>query len=104
MGYGIDFKADIYLSRQNYNESINQVEAAMLECEESIETTKQQMLMLASANIRDILPDDWKEEPVRWLHMQLVEVWNYILDEHNQWVSLTQYKEYLETKDKEDEV
>ena len=58
MGWGIDFTADIYLSRQNYNESIHEVQEEIDRLEEVKRGYKEQMLMMvmggaSSVSIKD---------------------------------------------------
>ena len=61
MGWGTDFKTDIYLNRMIFN-SKGELEDKIEELEKGITTCKEKLLMFASSTPKDIIPDDWKEE------------------------------------------
>jgi hypothetical protein len=76
MGWGTDFTTDIFLSRENYR-SIYDLEDKIKEDEKDLENIRSKILMFASSNPKDIIPEDWKEEPINFIHREV----NNLLDE-----------------------
>lgn len=92
MGWGTDFTINVYLNRQVYK-TINDVEDKIKEEEEYIQTIKERLKMFASSNISDIVPNDWKDQPIDWLNTQIDD----LLDEYNETkINLIQLGLYLE--------
>lgn len=54
MGWGIDFKANVYLSRQIYSNK-EQVEDAITEKQKAIKHATEQLLILVAGNPKDLL-------------------------------------------------
>jgi hypothetical protein len=76
MSYGIDFKADIYLSRQSYESKEGLIDAIEHDGYD-IESYESQLRMFISANPKDIIPDEWKDEPLSYLYTES----GHLLDE-----------------------
>lgn len=53
MSYGTDFKADVYLNRQIFKNR-NEVDEAIKEKEEQVQTDRELLLMIAMANPKDL--------------------------------------------------
>jgi len=94
MGFGTEFKADIYISRKVFT-SIAEVQDYRSELEDDIITDKAKVLMYVSATPKDVIPDDWKDEPIRWLQDQLVELLRNIEENLNLLFKIDHYLEYL---------
>lgn len=97
MGYGTDFTCEIFLNRMVFQNK-SQIENAIDECKTNIETDTQQLMMLVSATPRYIVPDEWNEEPVRWLANQATELINAIADNM---LTLSDLNRYLEVYDEQ---
>ena len=97
MGYGIDFTADIFLSRVTINNEY-ELDAIIEETEESIATTKTSLSMLAASNIRDVTPKEWYEEPIRWVQRQVDDLLQVLSDDIQFLQNLRYYKEYLDAQ------
>lgn len=95
MSYGTDFKADIYISRKIFT-SLDEVQEYRDELEEDIINDKAKVLMYVSSTPKDIIPDDWKDEPIRWLQNQLIELLTNIEENLNLLFKIDHYIEYLE--------
>lgn len=95
MGYGIDFKADIYLNRISI-ENKYQLEDMVQEKEKELITYKEQIMMFVSSNPKDIIPDDWKDEPIRFLQNEVDQIFEGYDENMNLLKDLYYYKEYLE--------
>ena len=72
MSWGIEFKADIYLSRQSYS-SKDDVEDKIREIDKELNNCEAELKMYASANPKDIVPPDFVEEQVNWLNNRVNE-------------------------------
>jgi len=97
MGWGIGFKADVYLSRMQFN-SIQEVEEKIEENRKDIEDAKQRIKMFVSATPNSIIPKEWEEEPINWLVNSVNDLFELIEDYTRENVLLNQYVEYLEEK------
>lgn len=103
MGWGIDFTADIYLSRQNYNENIHEVQEEIDRLEEVNRGYKEQMLMMvmggaSSVSIKDVEGNEC--DPVGVLHAKFSEILGYYEDNLSKIIDLCYYREHLEKKQK----
>jgi hypothetical protein len=70
MGWGTDFTADIYLSKETYG-SIYELEDKIKEDEKYLEDINAKILMYASSNPKDLVPEDWKDEPINFIHFEV---------------------------------
>ena len=104
MGWGIDFKIDIFLSKQDYGENIYQVKDAIYEIERQNEDIKTKLNMFASANPRDIIPTEWSEEPIRWLNNNVDELLSDLNENAINRHKLELYLQYLEEGKETDEM
>lgn len=98
MSCEIDFKSNIYLSGQDLKDNIFLVECKISDLDIYINNIRTKINMFASSNSRDIIPDTWDEEPIRWINKEVDEL---IDDLHENIVlkyQLNLYKEYLEYK------
>lgn len=101
MGWGIDFPADIFLSHQDYNENIYQVEDAIQEHKESLSLLTNSILMHCSANLKDVVPEEWKDDSIEWLRGFVIDILNQIKTLNCDILKLELYKEYLTEKNKQ---
>jgi hypothetical protein len=79
MGWGTEFKAEIYLNKQIYK-SESELENTIEEYKENISHVKEQLLMFASSNVKDISPSEWEEEPIRYVHYETSKLIEYLGD------------------------
>jgi len=100
MGWGIDFKADIYLSKQDYQGNKYNVAEAIDELLDSISENQKELLMYASAHIQDVCDPEWISEPISWLRSKINELTNNMLEEQTKVVNLQYYLEYLQEQEK----
>ena len=94
MGWGTSFKKEIYLSRKSFD-SIYELEQKIEQNKIWIANIIQKLKMFASANPRDIIDPEWKEEPINWLNNQiddLIEVMEEVSFEKYQ---LEMYLDYI---------
>lgn len=98
MGWGIDFTADIYLSRQVYH-SIYEVEEKIEELKECNQDIKERMLMMLLGGVNSVNLNDCEGYPcdgVDILHNKFCELLNLYNENNGQIHDLTYYKTYLE--------
>ena len=99
MGWGVDFQADIFLSHQDYQGNIYQVEGAIESCNEEIEVAKQEILMYCSATPKDLMIDE-DDNPISTIRSEVSEKFNIIKENIIKLYQLELYKEYLEELNK----
>ena len=95
MSWGIDFKADIFLSHISIN-SLAELEDLIQEKEQDVARCKEQLLMYASSSPKEITPEDWEGESINFIQNQV----NMIFVDYDETINLLRdlyyYKEYLE--------
>ena len=94
MGFGTEFKADIYISRKVFT-SIAEVQEYRDELKEEIVCYKSRLLMYVASNPKDIIPDEWKEERIRWLQDESLELLSIIEENLNLLFKIDHLLEYL---------
>ena len=102
MAWGLDFNADIYLSKQDYQENVYQVIDAISEYEKDIENYERSILIHCASNLKDIVPEEWKDDSVVWLNNTITEMLNEIQTISKDIYKLELYKEYLEKREDSD--
>ncbi len=99
MSWGIDFKADIFLSHISIN-SIVELEDLIKEKEQDIARYKESILMYASSSPKEITPEDWEEESINILQNQVNMIFVDYEETMNLLKDLYYYKEFLEDETK----
>jgi hypothetical protein len=94
MSFGTEFNADIYISRKMFT-SIAEVQDYRDELKEEIVHYKSKLLMYVVSNPKDIIPDKWNEEPIRWLQDESLEILGVIEDNLNLLFKIDHLLEYL---------
>ena len=99
MPWGTDFKADVFLSRQEYPTKYD-VESRIKEFDEFICKCESLLKMYASATPNNIIPSDNSDDPINWLNnlvSEELEMYReHIINRYN----LGLYLHYLDEKDK----
>lgn len=95
MGWGTEFKYDIYLSRRVYRAKW-EVEDDVKNVEKEVERTKEQILMFCSASPNTIVSEDYKDEAVNYIHREVSELFEFY---EEQLLLLQNLKCYLEVYD-----
>ena len=67
MGWGTNFKCNIYLSRITID-SQEQLKELIKDRELYLTDIKTKLLMFASANPKDLISEEWVEEPINFIH------------------------------------
>jgi hypothetical protein len=95
MSYGIDFKADVYLSRQDYGENPILVQDKIDELSHDMNEIIVRLKMYASATIKDIVPEEWMDDSITWLNNQMDELIEQYNEYHTLRDNLYLYLNYL---------
>lgn len=99
MGWGIDFEASIYLSRQDYQENVELIKDEILELEKGINSSKEKILMYAAATPKDVsMQTEESVDIISNIQVELNEAFDYIRESTEKILNLTYYQEYLENK------
>jgi hypothetical protein len=99
MSWGIDFTADIFLSRQDYDGNVYRVQSDIDDIRANMQSIKERMLMMVmgganSVNTKDCEKNDC--DPVDVLHSRFCELLDYYNEQQSHLYDLLLYKEYLE--------
>ena len=80
MGHGIHFNTQIFLNRIEFHSEYEIIDKKN-ELEESINRSKGLLKMLSSSNPRDVVPEDWKDDPLNWIATNVDDLINSIQEE-----------------------
>ena len=80
MGWGTTFTAEIYLSRQTF-QSKGDLEDFIRQTNEDIRRRQEQIFMFCSSNVRDLVPKEWEERSVVFIHDRVTELMNEIFSD-----------------------
>lgn len=94
MGWGTSFNTDIYLSRQIFH-SKYELEDRIEQNKKWIENSIQKLKMYASANPKDIVDPEWKQEPINWLSNQIDDIMEGIEEFSYENYRLELYLDYI---------
>ena len=98
MGWGIDFTSDIYLSSQNYDNNIYQVQDKIEELQVTIYNVNTKINMFAASSVKEVVPTEWVDEPIRWVNREVDELIDELHESIIQKYQLELYLEYLKEK------
>ncbi|MFA5366527.1 MAG: hypothetical protein WC333_01195 [Dehalococcoidia bacterium] len=65
------------------------------ELDKTIEDIKAQIKMYSSATPKDIMPEDWKEEPINWLSTRLDELFENYEEKVIEMFKISMYLDYV---------
>lgn len=97
MGWGTDFNTNIFLNRIVINNDY-ELDDLIRETEYDIDEIKTRLNMYVASNPKDITPDEWKEESLRFLHTNVTELIDELQEKTVLQYNLGLYKQYLEDK------
>lgn len=103
MGWGIDFKADIFLNKMSI-QNIFDLNDIIEEKESELEAMKIAIYMYASSDPKLLISDDWKDDPIVFIQLKVKEILTEIEELTTLLTNLYHYKEYLEDDGKSNEV
>lgn len=97
MGWGTDFNTNIFLNRIVINNDY-ELDDLIRETEYDLNEIKTRLNMYVASNPKDITPDEWKEESLRFLHTNVTELIDELQEKTVLQYNLMLYKQYLEDK------
>jgi hypothetical protein len=77
MGWGTTINAEIYISRVQFENKLV-LEDKISELEKNIEADKSKILMFCSANPKDVVPEEWKDEPIVFIYNNVQDIFDNI--------------------------
>lgn len=101
MGWGIDFTADIFLSRQDYGENIYRVQDEIDDLKKQSQQIKEKMLMMVMGGVNSVTTKDCEDnecDAVDVLHIKFNDLLDWYDECNTQIIDLCYYKEYLENR------
>lgn len=97
--WGTEFTANIFLLRVSI-ENETHLDDLIEETQDYIGELETDLHMLAVSSVSDIILEEWKEEPIRWMRMYVSEILDSLKEQYEFLQKLKMYKEYLyEQKD-----
>jgi hypothetical protein len=97
MGWGTDFTANVYISRQIFK-SLADVDDIIEEHQAEILSAELQLVALASATPKYIVPPDWADEPALWITKTVQDLISDIILAEKMITKLELLKENFDTK------
>ena len=92
MGWGTNFTADLYLNRMVFK-SEYELEEKIEDLKSSINGWRERMLMFSTSNPKDIIPEDWKEQPIDFIYNEVKQLMDNIDEDSYQLFLLQIYKD-----------
>jgi len=80
MSWGTDFTYNVYISHKTFT-CKEDVEQEIASVEESIRISKERILMFASSTPNAVIPQEWQEEAVRFIHTEVGDLLQEIMDD-----------------------
>lgn len=90
MSWGTTFNCDIFLIRQRFN-NYSELESAIEEKEDDIRRIEGILKMYASSNPHDIVPEEWRENPIDYLHGEISSRLAELSEYHKELVDLRHF-------------
>ena len=94
MGWGTSFKKDIYLNHKVFSNKYELEEKIKLN-KKWIENNISKLKMFASANPKDVIDIEWKEQPIDWISNQIDDLIESIEDCSFENYQLNLYLDYI---------
>lgn len=70
MGWGIDFKADIFLNKVYVNSKYD-LECQIEDCKEELKIIKTKLYMFSSSSPKQIVSKEWKDDVLGYIQIEL---------------------------------
>lgn len=94
MGWGVEFKTDVFLNKETYGTQI-ELEDAIKETEDDQQKMISRVMMIVSANPKDVVPEEWKDQPIDFLYTEIDNLMDEILETERLLVKRYMYLEYV---------
>lgn len=101
MSWGIDFKADVYLSRESFISKL-ELEDTIEECYKDMEDVKQRIAMYMSSSLSEVVPEEWEGDKITFLRNELADLLESYNDYFKRALKLEMFLEYLENNPDKD--
>ena len=107
MSWGIDFTADIFLPRQDYEEDVYAVQEEIDSLIQQNQSLKERMMMMVTGGVSSVNTKDEggnECDPVDILHTKFSELLAMFDENNTRIIDLGYYKQYLENREEEEDV
>jgi hypothetical protein len=94
MGWGTDFKADIFLNKVTYS-SKGLLEDDINETKKDIQRCKNYIIIMTSSGAYNLVPDEWKSDIVSWINSEIKTITDSMEEYYIKLVKLELYLEYV---------
>lgn len=95
MGWGTDFKINIYLSKVVFN-AYEELTSKISKLEEDILEAKKSIYMYSTSNPSDIVPDDWKENSIVFIKSKLNDLFESYDENLKELQLLQMFKKHID--------
>lgn len=100
MSDGIEFNPNIFLPRVFFK-TLKDLEDKIKADQDTIESIILELCMYAATNLKDIVPEDWKEDSVMFVKNKIKELTEDLLDIHSNLVFYELFKSHLKNTGKD---
>lgn len=97
MGWGTRFICNVDFNKKSYDNAF-QLDDEIKETEEMIKLIREYILMYCSSNIKDITTEDWKEQPIEFIHSRVSGLIDDILEKQGELMKLYLAQENFDSK------
>lgn len=80
MSWGTNFDHNIYIPNKEFT-CKGEVEGEIASVEEDIRISKERILMFASSTPNAVIPLEWEEEAVRFIHTEVSDLLQEVMDD-----------------------
>ena len=94
MVWGTFFKSDISLHRENFTSKLG-VEDDIDELNIDIKDIESRIKMYTTVSLKEIIPEDWGEEPINWISIRINELLKSYTESIIKRYKLELYLEYI---------
>jgi len=98
MGWGTTFKCAIVLNKVHYG-NLDEVLSEIDYLEKINIKLEQQLLMFASSTPKDIISEEWKEEPIAFINNSVMEILELFKENNEMLFKLYLLKENFDKKE-----
>lgn len=97
MGWGTEFKCNVYFHKQYFRDEF-ELKDKIQELEDQVNLYKEQLLMFCASSPKDLITEDWKDEPIRFIHLNVKELLEELSETERALMKLYIVQEHFDTK------
>jgi predicted RNase H-like nuclease (RuvC/YqgF family) len=97
MGYGIQFKPDTFLSKYTIA-TIEELEEKIEDSKQWIQDIESRLFMWATVNPKDVIPEEWKDEPIDFIRNSVRTLLESLSEESEKLSKLNTLLDYVKSE------